>query len=1175
MKAFFSHFPRPRACRLSTIHWLFPASVAAVTVLAVIASAGTYTWTGAAGDGLWFTAGNWNYEGNPAASSPGNAPSDDVVIANGDTVTYAPGGDWMPTGTTTISGGSTLVQVSGGAWPNIQGALILDGGHYDSGSAGQIRVNATITVRNGGSATLQNTVNTSGAGIIVVEAGGTVVRTGAWNGNNTPPLVMRGGWFECQGTISNPNANDEYTSGTIFVSSGEFQPPADTQFDLGGVDWIVRMISPRANGVPVLSGGSLTLFHTGNDGFYQMSGVHADIPAGSGATVTVPRGPDEVYTRYFSNGKFTVAGATLTAAEFAEQIIVESAANPTNGTGTAYSTFRLAAVSPYGITAPAVANVGQTSGTISALVSKTAEGANVYALWGTSEASTDNLSAWGHVDNLGTAAADITYSEPLTGLAEDVTIYYAFAIVTNGAVAASTAVKSFTPSSYTAVFTGAAGDGLWATASNWRSGVVPTESDTILIAADCTRSGNLNLQNWDITVNGASFTASGEITPASRTIRDGALSATVYVAGGPGNEIVVRGSRIVSTTTGRWNVVHRGFYGTDPHFNFRSGDASSYTYTWDPEGEAPVFADEFAAVFVAGKILVDGVALTAADADRVSFSVDTEAHTATLTLLETSVEASFEGASTAAVNGLSAMLSAEVEVGGGRPLYVLTGTDPANLTATLVAAEAADGTTYTYVATGVEGTAVYWQFRLGEAEGGLLDTTVPQSFFAMESGNLWTGALSGLASVPGNWSKGHVPTSTEPVYVVAEFAHNDLEWDIANATVGSWKQLGNAVVYLNGTTSNVLTIAGDAELTGGYWTHAGPADEPSTILNVAVGGDLTVAAGAAIQAGTGTPNDAAQRPRGYTRAHGPGYLREAGGSFAGEGAHIPAADFSGVSTYGSILDPLSHGSGGWGDNANYAGGGVIKLAVDGSLTVNGAICSRGFGYAQAGESNIGGAGSGGSVNITAGALTGSGSIDANGGNNSLYGPGSGGRVKVALTGQGAVFADFDGTIEALGGSLQNNDQAITYDLTPAAAGTVCLSTAADEAPTVCVRNVWRYGNNDAGWRVATNSVAVPSGTHLPPMQDGDSADALRMTNWQLLEHGAIRLTSDSAIASLALTVTNGAQCVYTDGHMLKVNALTVAGVSYKGTQTAATLPAIVIGSGSIVVGNPATVVLLR
>ena len=128
-------------------------TIVAIAAATSILNAGTYTWTGAANDGLWFTAGNWNYDdggGNvtsPAASAPARNTSDDVIISNGDTVTYVPGGDWAPTGTTTISGGSTLVQSDGNSWPNIQGAMILDGGHYDSGSAGQIRVNVIRETR--------------------------------------------------------------------------------------------------------------------------------------------------------------------------------------------------------------------------------------------------------------------------------------------------------------------------------------------------------------------------------------------------------------------------------------------------------------------------------------------------------------------------------------------------------------------------------------------------------------------------------------------------------------------------------------------------------------------------------------------------------------------------------------------------------------------------------------------------------------------------------------------------------------------------------------------------------------------------------------------------------------------------------------------------------------------
>ena len=280
-----------------------------------------------------------------------------------------------------------------------------------------------------------------------------------------------------------------------------------------------------------------------------------------------------------------------------------------------------------------------------------------------------------------------------------------------------------------------------------------------------------------------------------------------------------------------------------------------------------------------------------------------------------------------------------------------------------------------------------------------------------------------------------------------------------------------------------------------------------------------------------------------------------------------------MATYGSILDPLSYGSGGWGDGSIYAGGGVIKLTVTGSLIVNGTICSRGFGYAQAAEINIGGAGSGGSVNLTAGRLTGSGRIDANGGNNGLYGPGSGGRVKVSLLETGAAFADFSGTIEALGGSLQNNTQATTYDLSPGAAGTVCL-VEPNSDPIVKVYNVWRYGDTAADWRVADSPDALPSATHLPAKQNGDSLSALKPTKWELSGNGAIRLTSDVKIASLSLAADDGTQTVYTDGFKLTTAALTVNGINLRGVYTKDNA-AWVKGNGSVTVGGSGFVVVVR
>ena len=116
----------------------------AVAAVAGHLLAGTYTWTGSAGDGLWTTAANWNYYGETATSHPGNSPSDDVVIDGNYNVIYDVGSDFTPQANVviTVSGGATLTQ-QGGNWQDFkEGAeLILDNGSYDGGSATNFRLN--------------------------------------------------------------------------------------------------------------------------------------------------------------------------------------------------------------------------------------------------------------------------------------------------------------------------------------------------------------------------------------------------------------------------------------------------------------------------------------------------------------------------------------------------------------------------------------------------------------------------------------------------------------------------------------------------------------------------------------------------------------------------------------------------------------------------------------------------------------------------------------------------------------------------------------------------------------------------------------------------------------------------------------------------------------------------
>ena len=435
------------------------------------------------------------------------------------------------------------------------------------------------------------------------------------------------------------------------------------------------------------------------------------------------------------------------------------------------------------------------------------------------------------------------------------------------------------------------------------------------------------------------------------------------------------------------------------------------------------------------------------------------------------------------------------------------------------------------------------------------------------------------ASLPSNWSRNALPGEDDIVEFNAFYSRGGVvEWDSeAIPEVAGWRQSKDVYVKFDTTESRPFAISGDASLTAGSWTHVGPSDEPDGMVNVSVGGDMTIGAAARIVAGTGmNANDDDGAPRGYTRGNGPGYLRTAGGSHAGEGGHV--TNTTGFVSYGSVLDPLSWGSGGWGDGNAYAGGGVIKLAVSGTLSLDGAIRSRGFGYPLGGD-YVGGAGSGGSVNLTAGRLSGSGSIDANGGSSGLYGPGSGGRVKVALTAEGADFDGFSGTIEAVGGSMQDENQCAIYDLSPAAAGTVCLQKAGS-VPVVKVFNEFRFAGigqegTAAAWRVASGE-AVPSATHLPAMQDGDSVVSLLGTGWELSGHGALRLTDDVRVLSLSLESDDGSQCVYTEGRILTVKSLSVAGTALgSGEYRAADLPGIVVGSGSVVVDVMPTLLIVR
>jgi hypothetical protein len=181
-------------------------------------------------------------------------------------------------------------------------------------------------------------------------------------------------------------------------------------------------------------------------------------------------------------------------------------------------------------------------------------------------------------------------------------------------------------------------------------------------------------------------------------------------------------------------------------------------------------------------------------------------------------------------------------------------------------------------------------------------------------------------------------------------------------------------------------VLDDVTVTGAGSTIFSPSQAR---LDLFVGGDVSVGTGAAITA------DA----RGFPGGQGPGRgaasnnggIGGAGGGYGGAGA--TATPFAGGQPYGSVTQPFDLGSGGGsyiGNNPG-AGGGAIRLSINGALTVDGSITARG----QQGVS-ASGAGSGGSIYLEASGVVGSGTVNANGGQagSSFWGAGGGGRVAV-------------------------------------------------------------------------------------------------------------------------------------------------------------------------------------
>ena len=321
-------------------------------------------------------------------------------------------------------------------------------------------------------------------------------------------------------------------------------------------------------------------------------------------------------------------------------------------------------------------------------------------------------------------------------------------------------------------------------------------------------------------------------------------------------------------------------------------------------------------------------------------------------------------------------------------------------------------------------------------------------------------------------------------------------WDAA----GTWSgglPAGNDVYIQSGHTVTITGLATRAvnslSITG-VLTHAANGNYPSPgeqhKIVLVVSNDLTITAGGAVNADG----------KGYAAGQGPGkgVGSYASGSHGGIGGRYNSGALG--ATYGSFVAPTELGSGGaqWGN-----GGGAIILTVLGTTHLdNGVITAGGADLV----SPMGSTGSGGSILLTTGNLSDSGTIKANGGYE--YSGGGGGRVAVILT----EDSDFGSVAMTAFGGLSGGGKKA-----PGTAGTVYKQTQAQGAGggTLIVDNNGQATASDI-------TTAVPAGQTW-------SVSNLVLNSQGILEVGAGRtlnlrdsVTSTNAVALGGLRISGGA-----------------------------------------------------
>ena len=279
------------------------------------------------------------------------------------------------------------------------------------------------------------------------------------------------------------------------------------------------------------------------------------------------------------------------------------------------------------------------------------------------------------------------------------------------------------------------------------------------------------------------------------------------------------------------------------------------------------------------------------------------------------------------------------------------------------------------------------------------------------------------------------------------------------------------------------------------------------------------------------------------------YLRAVRGGYIATGAATPggtlaschggtrAASTIASRSYDLFFHPRHPGAFGKDNGRVNVGGGAIRLAVGGTLTLDGVAIAT----PNVAEDRCGAAGS---IDITAARLDGAGRIEANGNSRNYQAAdsssaGGGGRVAVRLTGAGETFSDaWVSKINAKG----YYSSKITASFS-SSAGSVYLQDGrqAEGAGTIIIRNTGDTANN----------VAV---TELPSLKAGGEEDNFRRASLSIEAAARVQLFADVKMS--ALEMADGT-ALDLNGHAYTVRTAHVAGKKVApGTYTAAQMQAL-------------------